>query len=144
MTHTGLGQSHLSIIRIVGIVLIRWYHQALWVEGRRNGLVHTDCTCSVTQRIFEVWILSYTCTQIRIHVCALQLVAGHLPFAPHSDTGICTLLALSNQATYHGPSPDVYLEVVCMYIVMGACAFHTISASVPFLPLSSVDRYWES
>ena len=49
-------------------------------EGRRKGLVHTVCACSVPLRILGDRILSYTCLLTNPRTCPCsQFVAGHLP-----------------------------------------------------------------
>ena len=54
-------------------------------EGRRKGLVHTVCACSVPLRILGDRILSYTCPLTNPRTCPCsQFVAGHLPFEPHT------------------------------------------------------------
>ena len=58
-------------------------------EGRRKGLVHTICACSIILRILGYRILSYTFRlQIRVRAHVLQFVTGHVPFEPHSDSVI--------------------------------------------------------
>ena len=56
-------------------------------EGRRKGLVHTVCACSVpllkNHRGLDVTVY------LSIHKSAyvsMFFVAGHLPFEPHSDS----------------------------------------------------------
>ena len=56
-------------------------------EGRRKGLVHTVCACSVTLRILGLCILLlYTCPFINPRSCPRTSVL--LDFEPHSDSVI--------------------------------------------------------
>ena len=62
------------------------------LDGRRRDLVHTICVCSVTLRIFGLWIIQYfypfTNPSIHSQTRSIQFVAGHLPFEPHSDSAV--------------------------------------------------------
>ena len=55
------------------------------IEGRRKGLVHIVCACSVTLRILGLWILLYT-PFINPRSCPRPSVL--LDFEPHSDSVI--------------------------------------------------------